>query len=254
MAIKTHLEKQILWVTLDRPKSLNALTSDMHQGLQEVFDDYAANTDARVCVVTGAGDKAFCAGSDLKDGLSGSYPPGGYAGLSDRFDLGKPVIAMVNGFALGGGFELALSCDLIIASDTASFGLPEPLVGAVALGGGMHRLPRQIGLKNAMGLLLTSRHVSAAEGYRMGFVNEVVAPDDLRATTERWCADILKGSPISIETTKAVAMKGLDEADLATALKAQADYDSFKRWQQAEDTMEGINAFVEKRKPEWKGR
>ena len=244
----------VTWITLNRPASLNALTYDMHHGLQKAFDDFAADSAQRICVVTGAGDKAFCAGSDLKGGLSGTYPKNGYAGLAQRFDLNKPVIAAVNGFALGGGFELALSCDLIIASDRASFGLPEPLVGAIALGSGLHRLPRQIGLKPAMGLILTSRRVSAEEGVRMGFVNEAVAPDKLHETVNGYCDDILKGSPVAIAASKAIVNRGLAATGLEAALAAQPDFPEFKYWKSSDDAREGIAAFTEKRQPEWTGR
>ncbi len=243
-------------ITLGRPDALNAINADMHWELEEAFNAYAAAPDEHVCVVTGSG-RAFCAGTDLKAAVAEGrwpYPPHGYAGLIERFDCPKPIIAAVNGLALGGGFELALACDVIIAAESASFGLPEPLVGAVALGGGLHRLARQIPLKQAMGLILTSRRVPAAEGLRLGFVNEVVADADLGAAVERWCADILRASPVSIRTSKAVVMQGLAEAGIEQAMKAQPTYRAFQAWQQSEDAREGPLAFAEKRQPQWKGR
>ncbi len=252
--IEVKKQDRVTWVTLNRPEKMNAITPEMHDDLQRAFDAFAQDDTQFICVVTGAGDKAFCAGSDLKAGIHRDYPKNGYAGLIERFDLPKPVIAAVNGLALGGGFEIALACDIIIASENASFGLPEPLVGAVALGGGIHRLPRQIGLKNAMGLLLTSRRIEVQEAFRLGLVNEIVPSKDLILATERWCAEILKGAPLSVRASKEAAMRGLEEASLADAMKNQNDYPAYARWRTSEDLKEGRTAFAEKRAPQWKGK
>ena len=253
--ITVETADRVTTITLNRPAVMNAINPEMHAELQAAFDAFAADPDQFIAVVTGAGERAFCAGSDLKVlDRHGRYPKNGYAGLIERYDLAKPVIAAVNGLALGGGFEIALACDVVIAADTASFGLPEPLVGAVALGGGLHRLPRQIGLKQAMGLILSSRRVSAEEGYRMGFVNEVVPADRLQTAVVRWCADILRASPMSIRASKDTVMRGLAEPDIEAAMRRQPDYPAFAAWRDSEDAKEGPAAFAEKRAPVWKGR
>ena len=252
--IEVENKGKVTWVTLNRPAAMNSITPDMHHEMQSAFDEFAANDEQFICVVTGAGDKAFCAGSDLKAGIGRQYPKSGYAGLIERHDLSKPIIAAVNGVCLGGGFEVALACDIIIASDNASFGLPEPLVGAIALGGGIHRLVRQIGMKRAMGYLLTGDRMSVEEAFALGLVNEVVAQKDLEACVADWCERILKAAPISVRSTKAIAHKSLGEVSLEAAIRNQADYPEFKAWREAEDTKEGPKAFAEKRSPNWKGR
>ena len=245
-------------ICLNRPQSMNAINAAMHEELQVALDTFAADDDQFIGVITGTGQKAFCAGSDLKaiaeGGKHADYPKNGYAGLIERFDLNKPLIAAVNGICLGGGFEIALACDLIIASQEASFGLPEPRVGAVALGGGLHRLARQIGLKRAMGYVLSSSRMSANEGMALGLVNEVVAADELLNATNRWCEEILKGAPMAIRASKEAIMRGLDEPSLADAIRSQERYPAFQQWRRAEDTVEGPRAFAQKRPPQWQGR
>src|SRR5450631_1042808 len=207
-------------VTLSRPEVYNALHIDAHFELNRIFDDFSADPEQWVAIVTGAGDKAFCAGNDLKWQAAGGkrgWDKGGFAGLTSRFDCDKPIIAAVNGVAMGGGFEIALACDLIIASESAVFALPEPRVGLAALAGGLHRLPRAIGVKRAMGMILTGRRVSAREGEALGFVNEVVAPADLMAAARRWAGLIGECSPMSIRASKSAVMRGLDEPSLQAA-------------------------------------
>lgn len=245
-------------ITLNRPEVLNAINQGMHDELQAAFDRFAADDEQWLCVVAGAGERAFSAGSDLKSiarsGQAHVYPRCGYAGLIERFDLDKPLIAAVDGVAAGGGFELALACDVIIATSRSRFGLPEPLVGAVALGGGMHRLARQVGLKQAMGMILTGDLVSAEEGYRMGFVTALVEADRLEATIADWCARVLRCAPLALRASKETVMCGLDERGVEAAMRGQKDYPAFARWNTSEDRLEGARAFADKRKPDWAGR
>ena len=254
--IRIEVSGGVRTVTLNRPEVLNAINARMHDELEEAFNQYAAAPDEHLCVVTGTG-RAFCAGTDLKAAIAEGrrpYPAHGYAGLVERFDCPKPFVAAVNGLALGGGFELALACDVIIAAQSAGFGLPEPLVGAVALGGGLHRIARQVPLKQAMGLILSSRRVSAADGFRMGFVTEVAADAELGQAVARFAADVLKASPVSIRTSKALVQSGLALPEVAAALKAQRSDSAFEAWGTSDDAREGLCAFAEKRAPQWKGR
>jgi len=244
----------VVTVTLERPERLNALHPPANAELGEVFDDFAADDDAWVAIITGRG-RGFCAGNDLRYQAEGGERvpmPRGFGGLTSRFDMTKPVIAAVNGVAMGGGFEIALACDLIIAAEAATFALPEPRVGLAALAGGLNRLPRQIGAKRALGMILTGRHVSAREGAQLGFVNEVVAAEALQETARRWAAEICECAPLSIRASKDVVYRSLDTASLEASMRAQ--YDSVKAMIDSEDFVEGPRAFAEKRKPNWKGR
>ena len=254
--IKVERDGPITTVILNRPDVMNALHLPAHEELAKAFDAFAADPEQWVAIVTGAGERAFSAGNDLKHQAMGGkmgQPPSGFAGLTARFDMTKPVIAAVNGVAMGGGFEIALACDLIIASETATFALPEPKVGLAALAGGLHRLPRAIGLKRAMGMILTARRVSAAEGLQLGFVNEVVAPGELMAAARRWAGLIAECGPMSIRASKEAVLKGLD-VGLEEALGGQMRYPAIAALLRSEDFVEGPLAFAQKRAPNWKGR
>lgn len=247
-------ENHIMTVTMNRPERLNALHPPANAELGEVFDDFAADGDMWVAIITGEG-RGFSAGNDLRYQAEGGKrvpTPRGFGGLTSRWDLTKPVIAAVNGVAMGGGFEIALACDLIIASENALFALPEPKVGLAALAGGLNRLPRQIGVKRALGMILTGRHVSAAEGKELGFVNEVVPHEALMGRALEWAGMITECAPLSIRASKDVVYRSLDAASLRESM--EATYDSVRAMTHSEDFVEGPLAFSEKRKPNWKGR
>ena len=252
---RVEREGRVLWVTMNRPEVMNALHPPANFELEKVFDDFSADPELWVAIVTGAGDRAFSAGNDLKFQASVGgkleIPRTGFAGLTSRFDLTKPVIAAVNGVAMGGGFEIALACDLVVAAESAVFALPEPRVGLAALAGGVHRLPRQIGLKHAMGMLLTGRRVSAREGQALGFVNEVVPDAELLPAARRWAAAILECAPLSVRASKEAALAG-QSLPLPEAMSAH--YEGLGRMVRSEDFLEGPRAFAEKRPPRWRGR
>jgi enoyl-CoA hydratase/carnithine racemase len=257
--IEVAREGPVTTITINRPDVMNALHAAANLELHEAFNAFASDPDQWVGIVTGAGDRAFSAGNDLKaqagaGGAMPKMPSSGFGGLCARFDLEKPLIAAVNGVAMGGGFEIALACDLIIAADTAVFALPEPRVGLAALGGGLLRLPRQIPMKAAMGIILTGRRVTAEEGLSLGFVNEVVPLKDLRDAARRWADQILACSPMSVRASKQTAYAGLDEASLETATRRQRQYPAAAAMLASEDFLEGPLAFSQKRAPNWKGR
>lgn len=260
--VKYEKRGHTAYVTMNRPEVMNALHPPCHPEMNRLWDDFAADKDLWVAILTGAGDRAFSAGNDLKytaehpgEGLidsKGGFPgsKGGFAGITARYDLVKPVIAAVNGFALGGGLEIALCCDIIIAADHARLGLPEPRVGLSAGAGGVHRLPRQIPLKIAMGMMLTGKHITAQEAHRWGLVNEVVPLKDLMPAAERWAAQIIECSPLSVQATKQAAMDGLG---MSVEDAFNRRYPALVKMYKSKDLIEGPLAFAQKRKPNWKG-
>src|SRR6516225_2903501 len=212
--IKYEKRDHIAYITFNRPERMNALHPACHVEMDQVWDDFVADRSMWVAIATGAGDKAFSAGNDLRwtaehRGEQLMRSKGGFAGITSRFDIFKPNIAAVNGFALGGGFEIALSCDIIIAADHARFGLPEPRVGLMAAAGGVHRLPRHIPLKVAMGMILTGTHITAQRAYELGIVNEVVPLRNLMVTAQKWAGEIMECSPLAVQGSKEAALTGL---------------------------------------------
>jgi len=249
-------------ITINRPERRNAVHPAAHREWSELLDEAAADDDVWIVVITGVGDDAFCAGRDLKQLAEMSRAPASQRQaeqammrsvrrLVERFDYPKPLIARVNGAALGGGFEVVLACDIAISAEHATFGLPEPRRGIYAGGGGVHRLPRQIPLKVAMGFLLTGRTMSAAEAFGLGLLNEVAPPGGLDEAVDRWIDDILECAPLSVRATKQAAMRGLD---LPLELAFADDYPAVAAMRASEDSVEGPRAFAEKRPPRWSGR
>ena len=253
--VSVEQDGHLLLVTLNRPELYNALHNPAHHELDQIWNDFSANDDLWVAILTGAGEKAFCAGNDLKytaEGGGGTTPASGFGGITNRFDLEKPVIAAVNGVAMGGGMEVALSCDIILAADTARFALPEVKVGFFAAAGGVQRLSREIGRKAAMEMMLTGRHVGAEEAKILGIANEVVPAADLMSAARAKADELLSNSPSAIKATKRVLnqLNKVEQFDEGLALSNAALADLMK----TEDFTEGVQAFVAKRKPEWKNR
>lgn len=258
--IKVEKKGRITVITINRPEVMNALHPPASKEMSEAFNAFDADPEAWVAILTGAGEKAFSAGNDLKwQAQHGGEAlrefmqdvKGGLGGITFRFDLFKPVIAAVNGLALGGGFECVLACDIIVAAENASFGLPEPTVGMIAGAGGVHYLPRAIPYHQAMGMILSARRISAAEALQLGLVNQVVPPDQLMAAAEAWAQKILACSPLAIRASKEAVMQGLG---MPLEQAARTVFPGQTAMYRSEDFVEGPRAFAEKRKPVWKGR
>jgi crotonobetainyl-CoA hydratase len=257
MNVRYELAEHVARVTVDRPETMNAIDAATEAELEEIWRRIEGDRSVRAVVLTGAGERAFSAGADMKGasktGLEywASPRPNGFGGIALRTTLDVPVIARVNGFALGGGFEMVLGADIVIAAEEASFGLPEPRVGRLPLDGGMVLLQRQIPFKLAMGVLLTGRRLSASEAHTLGIVNEVVPRADLDLAVERWLKEILLCAPLSLRAIKqTVRRTGQLSAQDAQAQRLPAVMECL----QSVDGAEGVKAFREKRAPVWSGR
>jgi enoyl-CoA hydratase/carnithine racemase len=253
-----HMEEKdgVLWLTLNRPQVMNSFNFDLLRALKAQIDGIRFRPEIRVVIITGAGEKAFCAGADLKE--RATLPPLQVKEfiftIRDLFssieNLNKPVIAAVNGVALGGGTELALACDIRIASATASMGLTETRLAIIPGAGGTQRLPRLIGRGKAKELIFTGRRVPAEEALAIGLVNQVCEPDQLRKTCDAMAAEICETGPIAIEQAKYAINHGL-ETDLHTGLAIESN--AYWVTIPTQDRLEGLAAFREKRKPVYRG-
>jgi dehydration protein DpgD len=247
-------------VTLNRPAKLNAMNLAMHERLAEVWDDFEADDDLVICVLTGAGERAFSTGQDLAE-LRRRYEDGeppssfgsrgrpGWPRLTERFELSKPVLGRINGLALGGGFELALACDIVVAVDSAEFALPEVRLGLVPGAGGIFRLARQLPQRLAMGYVLTGRRIPAATALSFGLVNEVVPKPELDRAVDAWAEDLLAASPAALRAAKEALSRSVD-VPLPEAFRTRYFWEEQRLL--SPDVQEGPRAFLERRPPRWR--
>ena len=248
-------------ITLNRPEVMNAINAQLATDIGEALDVFAQDSDLWVAVIIGAGDSSFCAGADLKEIAAGrkitpeteNGQKWGFGGIVKHF-LPKPIIAAVNGFALGGGTEIALACDLIVASEKASFGLPEVRLGIVAGAGGLLRLPRQLPLKLSVEAIFTGEPLSAAEALRWGLINRVVPHDQVLSEAIVLAEKICENAPLAVRTSKQIIYRGLDLPLDHPQEAWNLNKEYLASLMDSEDAKEGPRAFAEKRKPKWQGR
>jgi crotonobetainyl-CoA hydratase len=257
--VRTAVDGQTLVITLDRPKA-NAVDVATSRALYAAFDRLRSDPGLRVAILTGAGEKFFCAGWDLKAAAAGEsaeadHGPGGFAGLTEFLDIGKPVIAAVNGLAFGGGFELVLAADLVVAAEHAEFALTEVTLGIVADAGGLLRLPARLPRAIAVEYLLTGRRFTAAEAARWGLVNRVVPAAYVMPAAQDLAAAICAAAPLAV----AAALEILRETEGASVrdgyrILRDGDLPAYQAMLGSQDAREGARAFAERRPPQWQGR